>query len=140
MSSPTDWITGAEIRERTGWNAQQLRRRIAAGKFPAKVDVDRWIRADVEARLLGKRAISADDGGPWVVNEEAIRLALEGLKRRGKETTVRERGSSSPGLEFAVGERRGARGAGAGGGNRTRTKSLGSFQATTTSRPRCLCS
>lgn len=91
MSPPTDWITGAEIRERTGWNATQLRRRIAAGKFPAKVDLDRWVRADVEARLAGKRVTTEDEGEGWVVNEEAIRAALDGLKRRGKETAARDR-------------------------------------------------
>jgi hypothetical protein len=74
-----DWITGEEIRARTCWNAQQLRRRIAKGKFPAKIDFDRWNRADVESHLSGK---THEEG--WTVNEEAIRLALDGLVRRAK--------------------------------------------------------
>ncbi|MBX3429960.1 MAG: hypothetical protein KF779_10290 [Hyphomonadaceae bacterium] len=88
MSLPTDWITGAEIRERTGWNAQQLRRRIAAGKFPAKVDFDRWNRAEVEARLAGKSISSPptqDDEGEWTVDHEAIRKAHAEITRRAQE-------------------------------------------------------
>jgi predicted DNA-binding transcriptional regulator AlpA len=81
-----DWISGAEVRERTGWNAQQLRRRIAHGKFPAKVDVDRWNRADVEAYLSGK---TSNEG--WTVNEEAIRLAVAGYVRRAQESARRRR-------------------------------------------------
>jgi len=78
----SDWITGAEVRARTGWNAQQLRRRINAGKFPPKIDVDRWRRCDVEDHLAGKRSEQTATG--WTVNEEAIRLALAGLVRRAK--------------------------------------------------------
>src|SRR5262245_61122051 len=84
MSS--DWMSGAEVRERTGWNAGQLRRRIADGKFPAKIDVDRWIRADVEAHLSGK--IKTSDEG-WTVNEKAIRLAVAGYVRRAQESARR---------------------------------------------------
>ncbi|MEQ1820647.1 MAG: hypothetical protein ABL871_18750, partial [Terricaulis sp.] len=86
--SPTDWITGDEIRARTGWNAQQLRRRIATGKFPAKVDVDRWTRTEVEAQLAGKNPASNQG---WTVNEEAIRLALDGLVRRAKVSAATRR-------------------------------------------------
>lgn len=94
MSAPRDWITGAEIRERTGWNAQQLRRRIAAGKFPAKVDFDRWNRAEVEARLAGKWSLDsappAHEGG-WTVDPEAIRKAHAEITRRAKEAAAEER-------------------------------------------------
>ncbi|GAM99778.1 hypothetical protein U91I_03433 [alpha proteobacterium U9-1i] len=94
MSGPTDWITGTEIRERTGWNAQQLRRRIAAGEFPTKVDFDRWNRAEVEARLAGKWPLDAApkaDEGSWTVDPEAIRKAHAEITRRAKEAAAAER-------------------------------------------------
>lgn len=94
MAVPKDWIPGAEIRERTGWNAQQLRRRIAAGKFPAKVDFDRWNRAEVEARLAGKLqpdTTAQEDEGGWTVDPEAIRLVHAAITRRAKEAAAEER-------------------------------------------------
>src|SRR5690606_23789626 len=83
-----DWISGAEIRKRTGWNAQQLRRRIAQGKFPAKIDVDRWNRAAVDSHLRGN--VTTNNGG-WQVNEKAIHLALDGIVRRAKKSATRGR-------------------------------------------------
>lgn len=93
-----DWITGAEIRERTGWNAQQLRRRIADGKFPAKIDFDRWNRADVESHLSRK---TSNEG--WTVNEKAIRLAVAGYVRRAEESARlgRQRGNVAHSLRGA---------------------------------------
>lgn len=99
MTASPDWITGAEIRSRTGWNAQQLRRRVAVGKFPQKVDFDRWNRAEVEARLAGKLSPDGatgscqDQEGGWKVDPDAIRLAHIELTRRAKEAARQYRRS-----------------------------------------------
>ena len=79
-----------------------------------------WEKADVEkilARYVGRKA-----------KLERIKGKLEGGKK-----TPKFKAAAKPSAKP-----RGPKGlsAGAGGGNRTRTKSLGSFQATTTSRPR----
>lgn len=82
------YLTGAQVRELTGWSAQTLRRRIAAGKFPAAADFDRWSKAAVDKHFGAVESVVHE----FTVNHEAIRLAVAGAVRRAARAEAKRTG------------------------------------------------
>lgn len=75
----TRWLTGDEVCSRTRWSRPTLRRRVAAGLFPAPIERDRWIEAEVEFALQGK-AVEPRSGERWGFDRDAYRAALAEIK------------------------------------------------------------